>query len=205
MKISISLHSLKSNDEEVFKLDLELRKLEDIPTSESLKLNENILSHFTTQSMLSKKLEDFILHLSSAVKTFEKQNQSKIINEQLASIDKLISNAVIIKDVKIIVTQLPINDIEILKSLADELRNKIKSGVALLASVIENKVSLVCVVSDDLIKTKNLSAGIIVNKAAQIVNGGGGGRAHLATAGGKDSEKLPELISQFPSLISKML
>ena len=200
-----NLHLLKSNDEEVFKLDLELRKLEDIPTSESIKLNDNILNNFTVQNNLSKKLEDFILHLTSVVKTFEKQNQSKIINEQLASIDKLISNAVIIKDVKIIVTQLPINDIEILKSLADELRNKLKSGVALLASVIENKVSLVCVVSDDLIKAKNLSAGMIVNKAAQIVNGGGGGRAHLATAGGKDSEKLPELISQFPSLIGKML
>jgi alanyl-tRNA synthetase len=73
-----------------------------------------------------------------------------------------------------------------LKSFGDEMRNKVKSGVGVLIAQIEGKVGIVAVVSDDLIKDKKLSAGKIVGELAKLVGGGGGGRPHLATAGGKD-------------------
>ena len=79
------------------------------------------------------------------------------------------------------------------------------SGVGLLASVIEEKVALVCVVTDDLIKNRHLQAGKVVGALAKVVGGAGGGRPHLATAGGRDVAKLPEALAQTPAIVSSML
>jgi len=75
----------------------------------------------------------------------------------------------------------------------------------LLASVIDDKVSLVCVVTDDLVGTKTLEAGKIVGSVAKLLGGGGGGKAHLATAGGKDVSKLPEALAATGSIVKGML
>jgi alanyl-tRNA synthetase len=92
-----------------------------------------------------------------------------------------------------------------LKSIGDTLRSKIGSGVGLLASIIDDKVALVCVVSDDLIKTKNIQAGKIVGAVAKIVGGGGGGKPHLATAGGKDVAKLDEALKGVAAVVEGMM
>ena len=90
-------------------------------------------------------------------------------------------------------------------SIGDTLRSKIGSGVGLLASIIDDKVALVCVVSDDLIKTKNIQAGKIVGAVARIVGGGGGGKPHLATAGGKDVTKLDEALRSVAAVVEGMM
>jgi alanyl-tRNA synthetase len=77
--------------------------------------------------------------------------------------------------------------------------------VGLLASIIDDKVALVCVVSDDLIKTKNIQAGKIVGAVAKIVGGGGGGKPHLATAGGKDVAKLDEALKSVAAVVEGMM
>ena len=92
-----------------------------------------------------------------------------------------------------------------LKQLGDDLRDHIKSGVGLLLSVFDGKVGLVCVVTDDLIKGKNLTAGKIVGDVARIVGGGGGGRPQSATAGGKDVTKVDEALREFKSITGKYL
>ena len=92
-----------------------------------------------------------------------------------------------------------------LKSMGDTLRSKIGSGVGLLASIIDDKVALVCIVSDDLIKIKNIQAGKIVGAVAKIVGGGGGGKPHLATAGGKDIAKLDEALRSVAGVVQGMM
>jgi alanyl-tRNA synthetase len=92
-----------------------------------------------------------------------------------------------------------------LKSLGDTLREQLGSGVGLLASVIEGKVALVCVVTDDLLKKTPLQAGKIVGGVARLVGGGGGGRPHLATAGGKDVGKLDGALAEVEGVIRSML
>jgi len=62
-----------------------------------------------------------------------------------------------------------------------------------------------CVVSDDLIKNNNLSAGKIVGSLAKVVNGGGGGKPHLATAGGKDTTKIDELFNSIEKIIADFI
>ena len=58
-------------------------------------------------------------------------------------------------------------------------------------------------ISDDLIKTNNFSAGQVVREAAKLFQGGGGGQPFFATAGGKDPEKLQEAINSAYNLIFK--
>lgn len=60
-------------------------------------------------------------------------------------------------------------------------------------------------VSDDLIKTKDLKAGALVGKLGRLVGGGGGGQPNLATAGGKNPEKLKDALSQVASIISESI
>jgi alanyl-tRNA synthetase len=92
-----------------------------------------------------------------------------------------------------------------LKSFGDELRNKMGSGVGVLISQVEDKVGIVAVVSDDLIKEKKLSAGKIVGELAKLVGGGGGGRPHLATAGGKEISGIPSAISKVEKVIGSFI
>jgi alanyl-tRNA synthetase len=77
--------------------------------------------------------------------------------------------------------------------------------VGILATIIEDKVQLVCVVADDLVAAKRIDAGKVVGAVAKLLGGGGGGRPHMATAGGKDVSKLDEAIAQFPSIVTSLL
>jgi alanyl-tRNA synthetase len=77
--------------------------------------------------------------------------------------------------------------------------------VGILGSAIDGKASFVCVVTDDLIKGKGLQAGKIVGALAKLVGGGGGGKPHLATAGGKDVAKLADALREAPAIVRAML
>ncbi|MCB0750755.1 MAG: alanine--tRNA ligase, partial [Ignavibacteriae bacterium] len=91
-----------------------------------------------------------------------------------------------------------------LKSMGDDLREKIKSGVGVLISEVDGKVGIVCVVTDDVIKTKKMQAGKIVGQLAKQVGGGGGGRPHLATAGGKDVQKIDDTLKSVEEIIKSI-
>jgi alanyl-tRNA synthetase len=71
--------------------------------------------------------------------------------------------------------------------------------------VIDEKVALVCVVTDDVIAGKSLQAGKIVGAVAKLVGGGGGGKPHLATAGGKDVAKLDDTLKNVPEIVHSMM
>lgn len=87
-----------------------------------------------------------------------------------------------------------------IKSKIDELKNGADKVIAVLANVRDGKVSLAVGV-----KGCELKAGDIVSKIAPIVNGGGGGRADFATAGGKDASRLSEALSAARTLIEQGL
>jgi alanyl-tRNA synthetase len=92
-----------------------------------------------------------------------------------------------------------------LLELADALREKLKSTVGVLAGIIDKKIALVAVVTDDLIKEKGLKAGDIVQEVAKLTGGTGGGKPHLAQAGGKDISKLDEALKDLPKIVKRML
>ena len=158
-----------------------------------------------TQLEHLKESEKKIEELLDVKKKLEKEISELKMREKLEQLDHILSLHSEEHGVKIYKGKVHADNMDELKSLGDELRNKMGSGVGILISQIEDKVGIVAVVSDDLIKKKNLSAGKIVGDLAKLVGGGGGGRPHLATAGGKDVAKIPAALSKAESIVSKFL
>ena len=91
-------------------------------------------------------------------------------------------------------------DVNTLRDLADEVRNKVGSVVVLFATVNEGKLNFVCAVSKDLVE-KKISAGKIIREIAKVAGGGGGGRPDMATAGAKDIDKVEEALNKLSELL----
>ena len=138
--------------------------------------------------------EKKINELHEEKKKLEKEIAALQLKEKLGGIDSIVSSPVEVNGIKIFKGKVSASNMDELKSMGDELREKMKSGVGVMISEIEGKVGIVAVVSDDLIKEKKILAGNIVKQVAQIVGGSGGGRPHLATAGGKDVAKIDEAL-----------
>jgi alanyl-tRNA synthetase len=94
-------------------------------------------------------------------------------------------------------------DKDALRGLADSLKAKIKSGVVVLASASDGKVQIVVAVTPDL--TGRIKAGQVVKEIAPIVGGGGGGRPDFAEAGGKDPDKIDEMLAASEAVVAKLL
>ena len=94
-------------------------------------------------------------------------------------------------------------DKDALRGLADSLKAKIKSGVVVLATANDGKVQIVVSVTPDL--TGRVKAGQIVKEIAPIVGGAGGGRPDFAEAGGKQPEKIDEMLAASESVLARLL
>ncbi|HEX3110250.1 MAG TPA: alanine--tRNA ligase [Thermoanaerobaculia bacterium] len=90
-----------------------------------------------------------------------------------------------------------------LRNLADTFRDKLKSGVVVLGSVTDSKVTLLTAVTKDLVK--RIPANSLIAKLAPIVGGKGGGKPDLAQAGGKDADKLDQALGSAPGAVRELL
>ena len=86
-----------------------------------------------------------------------------------------------------------------LRNLADTLRSKLKSGVVVLGSTTDGKVTLLTAVTKDLID--RIPANALIGKLAPIVGGKGGGKPDFARGGGKDASKLDEALAKAKALL----
>ncbi len=125
--------------------------------------------------------------------------QSARLSEGL---DSIIASAQELNGISVITHHGDNQDTDQLKDLADKIRNKASNTVALLASKLPDKLMFVCLVTDDLLKEKRFNAGNLVREVAKVAGGGGGGRPHMATAGGKDISKLNDAFKKFRELLS---
>ncbi len=156
--------------------------------------------YIKVQEERNKKSEIRINELHDEKKKLEKQIAELQLKEKLGEIESIVSFPIKVKSINLFKGKVSASNMDELKSMGDELREKMKSGVGVLISQIEDKVGIVAVVSDDLIKEKKILAGNIVKEVAKIVGGSGGGRPHLATAGGKDVEKIDEALKSIEKL-----
>jgi len=138
-------------------------------------------------------------------KELDKQMMKQNLAKAYILLDELIEKAPEVNGSKILVSKITVHSSEEFKIIGEELRKKLTNGIALLASVLDDKINLVCTISDNLISDKKLSAGNIIREAAKQLGGGGGGRPQLATAGGKDVEKLDAVLNSASEEIKKLL
>ena len=108
----------------------------------------------------------------------------------------------VVAGVRVIARRVEGLDREALRGLADSLRDRLGSGVVVIASEHNGKVALVVSVSKDL--TGRIKAGDIVKELAPIVGGGGGGRPDFAEAGGKNPAAIGELLEKAPDVIRRL-
>lgn len=136
----------------------------------------------------------------------EEKNAAKVeFNKLKEKIDILISEADDINGIKILSERTDTPNPDAFKEAGEYLRQKLRTGVGLLANVSDEKINLVCAVSDDLISSKNLNAGKLISNVAKNLGGGGGGRPNLATAGAKDVSKLESELKAFAASVKEVL
>jgi alanyl-tRNA synthetase len=112
-------------------------------------------------------------------------------------------DALDVKGVKVLARRVSGLEKGALRGLSDTIRDRLGSGVVVIASENDGKVALVVSVTKDL--TSRIQAGRLVKELAPIVGGGGGGRPDFAEAGGKDPSKIDDLISRAPLVIGELL
>lgn len=134
-------------------------------------------------------------------KQLEKELAQTRLSQAAGGLDALIGAAVDHAGIRIVTGRVSASDTQALRSLGEDLRDRLGNlGIGVLGAEIDEKASLVCVVTDDL--TDRYSAGKIIGALAKIIGGGGGGKAHLATAGGKEPENLDQALAQVSTLLN---
>ena len=116
----------------------------------------------------------------------------------------LVSRAVEVDGTRVVSARVEVASVEALRDLADALRRELRSGAAVLSTELGEKIVFMATVTDDLVR-RGLSAGVLVNQVARITGGGGGGKPHLAQAGGRDKSRWQEALDQVVPLVRSML
>jgi alanyl-tRNA synthetase len=122
----------------------------------------------------------------------------------LSEFFRLVEQAETVSGIPVLAIELPGADVDALRQMTDRFRQRHPSGVAVLASVIDGKPSLIAAVSDDLVK-RGLHAGELVKFVATPLGGGGGGKPTLAQAGGKDASRLAEVLASVTGWVASRL
>ena len=150
------------------------------------------------------ELADKIGHLQAEVKALHSENESlksKLAQDALGDVmDKLQK----IGDVKLLAASVENVDMNGLRDLGDQLKEKLGDGVVVLASAKDGKVSLLAMVTDAAQKA-GAHAGNLIKGMAAIVGGGGGGRPNMAQAGGRNPEKIEEALKAAAEILSEQM
>lgn len=143
---------------------------------------------------LHAQLIEKIDRLNQAVKEQEKEIKQLKFRTILTNINHFLDSAVDVYGIKIIAHEIESSNIELLRQMADLLVDRLQSGVVILGSVEEQKVSLAIKISKDL--TNKLHAGQLISQISKIIDGSGGGRPDMAQAGGKNPAGLNEALKK---------
>ena len=164
------------------------------------KLSEAAKLLKTTPASVTEKIR----HLLTEMKAMQSENEalkSKAAKDALGDVMDQVRE---IKGVKVLASKIEGVDMNGLRDLGDQLKEKLGEGVVLLASVTDGKVSLMATATDGAIKA-GAHAGNLIKAVASIVGGGGGGRPNMAQAGGKNPAGVDEAIAKAAEVIENQI
>ena len=168
-----------------------VRRIEAITGEQSEQyFNEQIARLFSLKELLKnpKDLQKTVETLIEENIRFKKEIDKNILERSAGLKHELANLAENISGVNFIAQKVELPNAEAIKNLAYAVKDILENVFMVLAAEIDGKPSLTVMVSENLIKEKNLNAGNIVRELAKEIHGGGGGQAFFATAGGKDSK-----------------
>lgn len=149
-----------------------------------------------------KQVVEKIQSIQSEVKALQKENESlsaKLANVEASSILEQVEE---VEGVPVLAQRVNVKDMNQLRNMVDDLKQKLDSAVILLAAENNGKVQLAAGVSKDLVE-KGLHAGKLIKKAAEVCGGGGGGRPDMAQAGGTNPQKIDEALLAVKQIIKE--
>ncbi len=133
----------------------------------------------------------------------ELEQETKGLKLKLAAGGSEPAEATEVRGIKVLVREAPEMAVPELRTLADTLRGKLKSGIVVLGMASGDAATLLAAVTEDLVG--RISAGEIVKRLAPVVEGRGGGKPAIAQAGGKAPGKLPEALRLVPKVVEELL
>ena len=185
-----------------------VRRIEAITGINSIEFLEDKGNQLKNIASTLKCLEKDIINKLQIqlVELKDKEKEIVLLKSKLASssVDEMLNNVKEVKGVKVIFGTVRNMDAEVLRDLADKLRDKLVDGVVVLGSSAGDKVQFVAMASKSAID-KGIHCGKIIKEVAKIAGGGGGGRPNMAEAGGKLPDKLDEAINNVCSIIERLV
>ncbi|WP_017472656.1 alanine--tRNA ligase [Amphibacillus jilinensis] len=150
-----------------------------------------------------EQVPDKINGLYGEIKQLHRENAT--LNQKLSSLEAsaILGKVEKINGIPVLVEKVDVNDMNQLRSMVDDLKQKLGTGIVLLATVNDSKVQLAAGISKDLID-KGYHAGKLIKETASICGGGGGGRPDMAQAGGKNPEQVPAALNHAKTFISSI-
>ena len=164
----------------------------------------NILSLLQAQFNCSvNDLPDRVEQMIQKKKELEKESRKnrkapRINTKSLIEKAEKIGNSLFIRQ------KVEVSSMDELKLLGDSLLSGLDSGIGVLGMIDGEKPAMVIVVTPDLVK-KKINAGSLAQSIGSVMGGGGGGKPHLATAGGKDVSKLGKALEESHKIVHKLI
>jgi alanyl-tRNA synthetase len=164
-----------------------------------------VLDYYEEQDFYLREMFDVLKTTSgnalTRIKTILEENKAmareiESLKAKLSGglVDDIIAAAEDINGIKFVSADVKGLDMNALRTMGDQLKDKVADSIVVLASGEGDKVSFVVMCSDAAVK-KGAKAGDIVKAAATVCGGGGGGRPNMAQAGGKDASKIGEALA----------
>lgn len=154
----------------------------------------------STPDKLLARLEQLLAEQKETAKELEKL-KAKMAG---GAADEMLNSKVEIGGVAVLAAEVKDMDGNALRTMGDQLKQKLGSGVVVLASGKDGKVNLMAMATDDVVK-KGVHAGNIIKAAAAVCGGGGGGRPNMAQAGGKDASKIADALEKAKAVVAEQL
>ncbi|MDF2944363.1 MAG: alaS1 [Herbinix sp.] len=152
-------------------------------------------------SGLTSRIEGFLEEIK-LLKSENDKLKSKLANNSLGDV---MNQVIEVKGVKLLSVKLPDVDMNELRNLGDQLKDKLGEGVIILASATApDKVNLLAMATDGAMK-QGAHAGNIIKELATLVGGGGGGRPNMAQAGGKSAAGIDAVIEKSKEVLNSQL
>ncbi len=185
-----------------------VRRIEALTGDNVLKYYENLEAELNAAAKAAKtspaSLSDKIAQMQEEIKALKSENdslKSKAAKDAMGDVMDAVEE---VCGVKLLATSVPGVDMNGLRDLGDDLKNKLGEGVIVLASDCDGKVNLVVMATESAL-SKGAHAGNLIKAIAPKVGGGGGGRPNMAQAGGKNPAGIADALAEAKAVLTSQL
>ena len=158
---------------------------------------------------LAQQLQTPVVDLESRLESFIEDADQ--VRRRLATLEReslrreaqgLLESVADVDGVKVLAGRTSAASADAMREMGDFLKTRLESSVLVLGGIVEDRPTLVAMISDDLV-SQGLNAGNIVKEAAQVMGGGGGGRPNLAQAGGRHADRLDASLQSVADIVRR--